>query len=178
MADTRSSWGKGGGKHEDWGMDRRGGDDWGGSRSSTAGARGAVTAALGYGGRSAAWERPPPSRRDDAWGDRAAPREFTTRSRMSAGAAGATLAQRPVERATRERGPAPGARIKVTNVPSNLDWRDIKEAFEDVGNVIKCDVDRGVASIIFERAGDAKKAVQTFDRGELNGQTIYVSADF
>ena len=125
-----------------------------------------------------AWERPPPSRRDGAW---AAPahREFAVRSRMSADTAGATLAQRPVERATRERGPALGARIKVTNVPSNLDWRDIKEAFEGkvVGN-IKRDVDHGVASIIFERAGDAKEAVRTFNRGELNGQTIYVSADF
>merc|ERR1712045_1106786 len=66
-------------------------------------------------------------------------------------------------------------RIKVCNVPRNLDWRDIKEAFEDNGRVARCDVDRGVAWVTFETPRNAKKAVQTFDRGELNGQMIFVS---
>jgi len=66
-------------------------------------------------------------------------------------------------------------RIRVSNVPKNLDWRDIKEAFEDNGRVTRCEVERGVAYVTFSSAADAKKAVQTFDRGELNGQTIYVT---
>mmetsp|Transcript_83146 Transcript_83146/g.248083 ORF Transcript_83146/g.248083 Transcript_83146/m.248083 type:complete len:322 (+) Transcript_83146:1-966(+) len=66
-------------------------------------------------------------------------------------------------------------RIRVSNVPRNLDWRDIKEAFEDNGRVTQCEVERGVAWITFSRPSDAKKAVQTFDRGELNGQTIFVT---
>mmetsp|Transcript_93536 Transcript_93536/g.241706 ORF Transcript_93536/g.241706 Transcript_93536/m.241706 type:complete len:102 (+) Transcript_93536:1-306(+) len=94
------------------------------------------------------------------------------------GGMGAVLGARNPERERpqRERAPA-GARIRVTNVPNNLDRRDIQEAFEDNGRVISCEVDRGVAVVIFERAADAKKAVQTFDRGELNGQTIYVTLD-
>ncbi|CAK9043139.1 Hypothetical protein SCF082_LOCUS24712 [Durusdinium trenchii] len=60
-------------------------------------------------------------------------------------------------------------------VPKNLEDRDIKKAFEDIGRVTKCEVEHGVAIITFANSSHAKKAVQTFDRGELNGQTIYVS---
>eukprot|EP00437_Effrenium_voratum_P016155 CAMPEP_0181441234 /NCGR_PEP_ID=MMETSP1110-20121109/23399_1 /TAXON_ID=174948 /ORGANISM="Symbiodinium sp., Strain CCMP421" /LENGTH=456 /DNA_ID=CAMNT_0023565105 /DNA_START=96 /DNA_END=1466 /DNA_ORIENTATION=+ len=67
--------------------------------------------------------------------------------------------------------------IRVCNVPKNLDDRDIQEAFEDIGRVVKCEVERGVATISFANSSHAKKAVQTFDRGELNGQTIYVSLE-
>eukprot|EP00439_Symbiodinium_sp_Y106_P022866 s4273_g2.t2 len=67
--------------------------------------------------------------------------------------------------------------IRVCNVPKNLDDRDIQEAFEDIGRVTKCEVERGVAVITFANSAHAKKAVQTFDRGELNGQTIYVSIE-
>lgn len=75
------------------------------------------------------------------------------------------------------REPSIGTRIRVANVPRNLDTRDVKEAFEDVGTVVQCKVERGVAYVTFRSALVAKKAVQTFDRGELNGQTIYVTLD-
>jgi len=68
-------------------------------------------------------------------------------------------------------------KVRVSNVPKNLDWRDIKEAFSDQGRVIRCEVDRGIAYLEFENAADAKKAVQTFDRGEMNGQTINVTVE-
>lgn len=67
--------------------------------------------------------------------------------------------------------------IRVCNVPKNLDWRDLKDAFEDTGRVTRCEVERGVALISFESNALAKKAVQTFDRGELNGQTIFVTLE-
>eukprot|EP00448_Togula_jolla_P041117 CAMPEP_0170628380 /NCGR_PEP_ID=MMETSP0224-20130122/32641_1 /TAXON_ID=285029 /ORGANISM="Togula jolla, Strain CCCM 725" /LENGTH=455 /DNA_ID=CAMNT_0010955777 /DNA_START=1 /DNA_END=1368 /DNA_ORIENTATION=- len=70
-----------------------------------------------------------------------------------------------------------GVRIRVTGVPTNLDWRDVQEAFEDTGRVLKCEVKGGVAWITYKSALEAKKAVQTFDRGELNGQTIYVELE-
>lgn len=66
--------------------------------------------------------------------------------------------------------------VRVSNVPVELDKRDVKEAFEEIGKVTRCEVDRGVAMITFSSAADAKKAIQTFDRGELNGQTIFVAA--
>eukprot|EP00931_Biecheleriopsis_adriatica_P035242 TRINITY_DN2028_c0_g1_i1.p1 TRINITY_DN2028_c0_g1~~TRINITY_DN2028_c0_g1_i1.p1 ORF type:complete len:455 (+),score=117.12 TRINITY_DN2028_c0_g1_i1:74-1438(+) len=82
----------------------------------------------------------------------------------------------PAEKPTRAAEKKPTT-IRVCNVPKNLDHRDIKEAFEDIGRVTRCEVERGVATISFEKAADAKKAVQTFDRGELNGQTIFVSLE-
>jgi RNA recognition motif-containing protein len=63
----------------------------------------------------------------------------------------------------------------VSNVPKGLEDRDIREAFEDVGAVKRCTVERGVAIVSFDSPSAAKKAVNTFDRGELNGQTIYVT---
>eukprot|EP00971_Amphidinium_carterae_P235280 4668820-Amphidinium_carterae.1 len=66
-------------------------------------------------------------------------------------------------------------RVKVTNIPRDLDPRDIKEAFEEeTGKIVECDVDRGTAFMTFKTPEAAKKAVETFDRGELNGQTIEV----
>jgi len=81
-------------------------------------------------------------------------------------------------RAERESGGRrPFTTIRVSNVPRSLDWRDIKDAFEDTGRVTQCEVERGVAYVTFDNAVDAKKAVQTFDRGELNGQTIFVTPE-
>merc|ERR1740121_68955 len=81
----------------------------------------------------------------------------------------------------RERAPARGGvggasrKVRVSNIPKDLDWRDIKEAFSDQGRLEKVVVDRGVAFLTFETVAEARKAVQTFDRGELNGQTIHVT---
>ena len=68
----------------------------------------------------------------------------------------------------------------VAEVPKNLEDRDIKEAFEDIGRVTKCDarrpinpkrkalfvgseaqVERGVAVISFANSSHAKKAGST-----------------
>lgn len=68
-----------------------------------------------------------------------------------------------------------GCKIRVSNVPKGLEDSDIREAFEDVGAVKRCTVERGVAIVTFDSPSAAKKAVNTFDRGELNGQTIYVT---
>ena len=68
--------------------------------------------------------------------------------------------------------------VKVTNVPLDLDSRDIKEAFEgEAGKVLHCHLSRGVATLRFFSAEDAKRAVKMFDRGELNGRTIHVQLE-
>jgi len=68
--------------------------------------------------------------------------------------------------------------IKVKNIPHDLDWRDIKGAFEsEAGKISRCELERGTAWITFDRPEDARKAVETFDRGELNGKTIEVSIE-
>lgn len=69
-------------------------------------------------------------------------------------------------------------RVKVKNIPRDLEAQDIKEAFEaEAGKVARCELERGTAWITFVRHEDAKKAVQTFDRGELNGNIIAVQLD-
>lgn len=65
--------------------------------------------------------------------------------------------------------------IKVTNIPKELKAADVREAFEgETGKVVLCELSRGVARITFAKAKDAQKAVDTFDRGELNGKIITV----
>lgn len=68
--------------------------------------------------------------------------------------------------------------VKVTNVPLDLDWRDIKDAFEvEAGKIHHCELNRGIALLRFASAEDAKRAVKMFDRGELNGRTIHVELE-
>lgn len=77
---------------------------------------------------------------------------------------------------SRPAGPAGSSKkIKVTNIPRDLDMQDIKEAFEsEAGKISLCKMERGTAWITFLNPKDARKAVDTFDRGELNGKTIDV----
>jgi RNA recognition motif-containing protein len=62
--------------------------------------------------------------------------------------------------------------VKVTNIPFDLTWKDIKSAFSDVGPVERCDVEEGVAHITFRDARDAQNAVKTYDGGDMNGRRI------
>ncbi|CAE7586710.1 unnamed protein product [Symbiodinium natans] len=66
--------------------------------------------------------------------------------------------------------------IMVQNIPPGLDSRDIKDAFQSAtGTVNSCNLRKdGTARISFDRPEDAKKAVATFDHGELNGSIISV----
>jgi len=135
------------------GSDRWGNSDsWGGSSSSDRGTGGAGgwtrTLARTWGGSGSDWGSAAKS------SARRVSNDFSNTTRNSSSGS---------------------CRIRVSNVPKNLDWRDIKEAFEDNGRVTRCEVERGVAWVTFESSLDAKKAVQTFDRGELNGQTIFVT---
>eukprot|EP00933_Yihiella_yeosuensis_P047131 TRINITY_DN4282_c1_g1_i1.p1 TRINITY_DN4282_c1_g1~~TRINITY_DN4282_c1_g1_i1.p1 ORF type:complete len:464 (-),score=125.33 TRINITY_DN4282_c1_g1_i1:34-1341(-) len=173
------SWGKGGGKggkggrwaaEDAWGPS---GGDWGApdlyGGAGRAGAWGGAQPML-------AWDRVPPrAARDPQW-------PTVTSRAMERAAREEREVERPVraaraERVERAEKPAPRKTIRVSNVPRNLDKRDIQEAFEDNGEVERCEVERGVAIITYTRASDAKKAVATFDRGELNGQTIFVAFD-
>jgi len=68
--------------------------------------------------------------------------------------------------------------IKVTNIPHDVNVQDIRDAFEqETGKITRCRLDRGTAWIAFQTSGAARKAVDTFDRGELNGQNIGVILD-
>ena len=60
-------------------------------------------------------------------------------------------------------------------MPRGLGRRDVKEAFEaEAGRVAKCEVRSNEAKILFHRSVSARKAVDIFNQGELNGRTIGV----
>jgi RNA recognition motif-containing protein len=64
--------------------------------------------------------------------------------------------------------------VNVTNVPSDLDWKDLKSAFSVVGGVELCITLDGMTQITFSTAESALKAVETYHNGKLNGQRIAV----
>jgi len=65
--------------------------------------------------------------------------------------------------------------VEVSNIPLDLTTADIRYAFEtQAGEILSCRLDRGVALIRFRRFEAARRAVDTFDRGELNGRRIQV----
>jgi hypothetical protein len=77
----------------------------------------------------------------------------------------------------RRRGSSPDdskTTVKVTNIPYDLTWKDIKSAFAEVGHVERCDVEDGVAWVVFGNVRDAQDAVRTYNGGEMNGRVIRV----
>merc|ERR1712187_94308 len=65
--------------------------------------------------------------------------------------------------------------VKVTNIPKELKARDVREAFEsETGKIVSCELGKGTAIITFSNGGDARKAVEAFHKGELNGKIISV----
>lgn len=65
--------------------------------------------------------------------------------------------------------------VRVTNIPYDLTWRDVKEAFQSVGDIHRCDVENGVATIVFAHYREALQAVKTYDGGDMNGRIIRAS---
>lgn len=63
-------------------------------------------------------------------------------------------------------------KVKVTNIPYDVTWKDVKEAFAKTAPVERCDVDKGEATIIFKNHADAVKAINTYNGGNMNGRVI------
>jgi uncharacterized lipoprotein len=77
-----------------------------------------------------------------------------------------------------KKGPnAPGderRKVKITNVPYDLTWKDVKVALGDVGKIERCDVERGNAVVTFSTHKEASRAIQTYNNGDMNGRKIRV----
>jgi RNA recognition motif-containing protein len=65
--------------------------------------------------------------------------------------------------------------IKVTNIPYEVHWRDVKDAFARLVPVERCDVDKGVATVVFKSRSDAQRAIDTYNGGNMNGRVIKAS---
>ena len=68
-----------------------------------------------------------------------------------------------------------GKMVKVTNIPYDLTWHDVKDAFKAVGQVDRCELDKGTAWVTFADSRDAVAAVKSYDGGDMNGRTIKVT---
>lgn len=104
----------------------------------------------------------------------------TKRERDWEGSSSGYERAKPWENPPKRAATAPAARggprkIQVTNIPPDLETQDIRNAFEqEAGIILECVLRKGTAWITFENTADAARAVDTFDRGELNGRIIDV----
>lgn len=66
-----------------------------------------------------------------------------------------------------------GHRIVVSNLQNTVSQEDIKELFEDVGDLLAARLVRpGVAEVIYKNLKDAQKAVDTYHNRQLDGQPM------
>lgn len=67
-----------------------------------------------------------------------------------------------------------GFRVKITNLPAGVDWREIKDTFRKSGEVAYANVngDEGIAEFSSER--DREQAIRDFDDTTLSGRRILV----
>jgi len=66
-----------------------------------------------------------------------------------------------------------GHRIVVSNLQASVTEDDIKELFEDIGQLLSAKLVRsGVAEVIYKNLKDAQKAVDTYHNRQLDGQPM------
>ncbi|CAH1112803.1 unnamed protein product [Psylliodes chrysocephalus] len=66
-----------------------------------------------------------------------------------------------------------GHRIVVSNLQQSVTQDDIKELFEDIGQLLTAKLVRpGVAEVIYKNLKDAQKAVDTYHNRQLDGQPM------
>ncbi|XP_076627452.1 uncharacterized protein LOC143344836 [Colletes latitarsis] len=69
--------------------------------------------------------------------------------------------------------PSTGYRIVVSNLQANVTQEDIKELFEDVGELLVSRLVRpGTAEVIYKTLKDATKAVETYHNRQLDGHPM------
>lgn len=69
--------------------------------------------------------------------------------------------------------PTTGYRIVVSNLQANVTQEDIKELFEDVGELLVSRLVRpGTAEVIYKTLKDATKAVETYHNRQLDGHPM------
>lgn len=114
--------------------------------------------------------RAPPSRFDDR------------RSRFDDRRGGSRFEERRFDDRRSERRPREeGFEIFVGNLPFRTNWQDLKDLFRNVGEVIRADVrqddrgrSKGFGTVIFSNQEDILKAIEQYDKYELDGRRIDV----
>jgi RNA recognition motif-containing protein len=70
-----------------------------------------------------------------------------------------------------------GTQLYVGNLPYEINWKDLKEHFESVGEVIRVNVKMGYGTVRFANKEDAEKAVATLHGIDFQGRTLNVRLD-
>lgn len=84
-----------------------------------------------------------------------------------------TLRAAPGSSRPKPAAPSTGYRIVVSNLQPNVTHEDIKELFEDVGDLlISRLVKAGVAEVVYKTYKDASKAVETYHNRQLDGHPM------
>lgn len=66
-----------------------------------------------------------------------------------------------------------GYRIVVSNLQANVTQEDIKELFEDIGELVVSRLVRpGIAEVVYKSLKDATKAVETYHNRQLDGHPM------
>lgn len=86
-----------------------------------------------------------------------------------------TVVNKPVQQSAAASGtpPTSGYRIVVSNLHNSVSQSDIRELFEDIGELVEARLVRpGVAEVIFRTMKDAELAVDTYHNRQLDGQPM------
>jgi polyadenylate-binding protein len=82
----------------------------------------------------------------------------------------------------RKRSNSPGYRIRIDNLPLNVDRYLLEKAFKDFGRIDYCRVveddhgeSKGYGFIDFELKDSANSAVKRMDRAKFNGREVQVT---
>lgn len=84
-----------------------------------------------------------------------------------------SMKSRPEMNSRSKSSPTTGYRIVVSNLQANVTQEDIKELFEDVGELLVSRLVRpGTAEVIYKTLKDATKAVETYHNRQLDGHPM------
>jgi len=77
-----------------------------------------------------------------------------------------------------------GRQIFIKNLPYSSSWQELRDTFNECGNIIRTDIlvgpdgrSNGQGTILFESIDDAQKAIDTFNDTEFMGRVISVHED-
>jgi polymerase delta-interacting protein 3 len=66
-----------------------------------------------------------------------------------------------------------GHRIIISNLHTSVNESDVRELFEDVGQLVTAQLVRpGIAEVVYKNLGDAEEAVETYHNRQLDGQPM------
>ena len=74
--------------------------------------------------------------------------------------------------------PLQGVKVVVSNLEESVTQEDLTELFGDVGNVKRVKMcGKGVSEIVFSKRADADKAIEIYDKRQLDGRAMKLTIE-